>query len=408
MRAVRNPYSTTFSVSHFTDNGDGTIKDNYTGLTWQKIQSSNTMTWEEALAYASTLSLGGKTDWKVPNVKELQSLNDEKLMKPSFNNGYFTNVSSGNFWSSTSMYLSPGIAWDINVDYGIVSYDDKTLKQNVLCVRGGFDKSDLNFAEVLLPGGTFDMGDHYGFVDPNHPSDELPIHIVKINSLYVATTVTTNQPFVTFLNYVYRKGLIEVRNSIVYAKGGSDIWAYTNQYSSYYSIGFDGKTFSIADFRAYHPVVGVMWFGAAAFCNWLSSMNGLQQCYDQTTWVCDFTKNGYRLPTEAEWEYAGRGSQYNPYYAYPWGNDLDITKANWPDSKDPYEGKDSSSYPWTTPVGFYNGQLHLKSGYQLARKCHILSDVQWCKRLWPFRHGRQRVAVCERLVRTELLQRQSL
>ena len=363
VRAVRNPYSTTFAVSHFKDNGDGTIKDNYTGLTWQKLQSSNTMTWEDALAYASTLSLGGKTDWRVPNVKELQSLNDEKLSKPSFNKTYFANVVSGNYWSSTSMYQSPGIAWDINLDYGIVSYDDKTIKQNVLCVRGGFDKTDLNFSEVLLPGGEFNMGDHYGFVDPNHPSDELPIHKVKVNSLYVATTVTTNQQFVTFLNYSYLKGLIEVRNNAVYATGGSDVYCYTNQYASYYSIGFDGKVFSITDFRAYHPVVGVMWFGAAAYCNWLSAMNGLQECYNLKTWICDFTRNGYRLPTEAEWEYAGRGGHYNPYYNYPWGTDVDNTKANWPGSKDPYEGTSEAAYPFTTPVGFYDGTLHLKSQY---------------------------------------------
>jgi formylglycine-generating enzyme required for sulfatase activity len=218
-------------------------------------------------------------------------------------------------------------------------------------------------AEVLVPGGEFQMGDHYGFVDPSHPSDELPIHLVKVGSFYMATTHTTNQQFLEFLNSARSSGIIEVRNNVVYAVGGNDIYYYTNQYASYYSIGFNGVVFSIVDFRANHPVVGVMWCGAAAYCNWLSLQKGRQTCYDLTTWVCDFTKNGFRLPTEAEWEYAARGGQTAPYYNYPWGNDQDIAKANWPNSKDPYEGTDPSSYPWTTPVGFYDGSLRLKSEY---------------------------------------------
>jgi hypothetical protein len=137
VRGVRTLVAVTIPTVHFKDNGDGTVLDNYTGLTWQKIQNQNTMTWEEALTYANGLSLTGKSDWRVPNIKELQSLNDEKLMKPSFNKTYFPNIYSGNYWSSTSQVNSSPKAWDINVDYGIVSYNEKTVKEYVLCVRGG-------------------------------------------------------------------------------------------------------------------------------------------------------------------------------------------------------------------------------------------------------------------------------
>jgi formylglycine-generating enzyme required for sulfatase activity len=219
---------------------------------------------------------------------------------------------------------------------------------------------DNNVLEVQVPGGEYAMGDHFGFVDPSHPSDETPIHTVKINSFNVSTLETTNKQFLDFLNSALTNGLIEVRNNMVYAVGGSDIYYLTYQYASYYSIGYDGTTFSIKDFRANHPVVGVMWCGAAAYCNLLSQQKGLSQCYNLSTWVCDFTKNGYRLPTEAEWEYAARGGHTNPYFNYPNGNTIDITSVNLPNSLDPYETGD---YPNTTPVGFYDGKLKLKSDY---------------------------------------------
>jgi hypothetical protein len=135
VRAVRTTKSTVVSLPHFTENSDGTISDNFTGLIWQKIQSTSQYTWEEALAYAKSLSLAGKTDWRVPNVKEVQSLNDAKLFRPSFNKSFFPNISSGNFWSSTSHVNGSTKAWDINVEYGIVSYNEKTTKEYVLCVR---------------------------------------------------------------------------------------------------------------------------------------------------------------------------------------------------------------------------------------------------------------------------------
>ncbi len=137
VRAVRLIAAISLPSLHFKDNGDGTIADNYTGLIWQKVQNPVTLTWEEALGYAAGLSLAGKMDWRVPNIRELQSLNDEKLVMPSFNKIFFPNILSGNFWSSTSQVNATTRAWDLNVDYGIVSYSDKTIRENVLCVRGG-------------------------------------------------------------------------------------------------------------------------------------------------------------------------------------------------------------------------------------------------------------------------------
>lgn len=227
----------------------------------------------------------------------------------------FSDTSTGNptSWSwdfgdgGTSALQNPGHAYatagtfTVTLTAGNASGSNGTSR-TVTC------RADSPVAEVRLPMGEYDMGDHFGFVDPSHPSDELPIHKVRVDSFFIATTFTTNEQYLAFLNDALSQRLIEVRSGVVCAAGGSDIYSYTRQYASYYSIGFDGTAFSIADFRANHPVVGVMWFGAAAYCNWLSAQKGLQPCYNLSTGACDFTKNGYRLPTEAESEYAARGT----------------------------------------------------------------------------------------------------
>jgi len=224
--------------------------------------------------------------------------------------------------------------------------------------HNGTDPSADEPTMKLIPGDEFEMGDHHNYVDPTHPSDETPIHTVLVDSFYMAATEITNIQYLNYLNSALSEGLIEVRDNLVYAVGKNDIYCFTNQYADYSSIGWNSSIFSVNDFRGDHPIIGVMWFGAVAYANWLSRQNGYDECYKLSTWDCDFTKNGYRLPTEAEWEYVGRGGQHDPYYIFPWGDDADNTKANWPNSGDPYE---IGSYPWTTPVGFYNGDLHQKA-----------------------------------------------
>ncbi len=73
-RMVRG--NTNYGVNSFEDNGDGTITDNATGLMWQQVDNGNTYDWEDALFYAENLTLSGKSDWRMPNAKELQSIVD--------------------------------------------------------------------------------------------------------------------------------------------------------------------------------------------------------------------------------------------------------------------------------------------------------------------------------------------
>jgi formylglycine-generating enzyme required for sulfatase activity len=66
--------------------------------------------------------------------------------------------------------------------------------------------------------------------------------------------------------------------------------------------------------NAKNPVEQVTWTAAVRFCNARSVQEGLTPCYNTNTWECDFSATGYRLPTEAEWEYACRAGTRTQYY----------------------------------------------------------------------------------------------
>ncbi len=79
------------------------------------------------------------------------------------------------------------------------------------------------------------------------------------------------------------------------------------------------------------PVEMVSWYDAVRFCNSLSLITGKTACYDlsnsdSTQWKCDMTQNGYRLPSEAEWEYAAKAG--NDSCNYYWGNDTATLNVN--------------------------------------------------------------------------------
>ena len=88
--------------SRFTSNGD-TVKDNATGLIWQKCSkglsglncesgSVDDLIWESAITYCEGLSLGNRTDWRLPNINELKSIVDYSRYHPAINIDYFPNT----------------------------------------------------------------------------------------------------------------------------------------------------------------------------------------------------------------------------------------------------------------------------------------------------------------------------
>jgi formylglycine-generating enzyme required for sulfatase activity len=133
---------------------------------------------------------------------------------------------------------------------------------------------------IMVSGGSFLMGSE----------DEQPIHEVTLDGFSLQKTPVTYWQYALFLQ---QEGLQVEKPS----------W------------GRQGN----------NPAVYVSWEDATSFCNWLSAMEGLQPVYQMKgeKVSADWSANGYRLPTEAEWEYAARGGVEQKPYAYSGSDDLD-------------------------------------------------------------------------------------
>jgi hypothetical protein len=138
----------------YTDNANGTITDNVTGLVWQKCSSGQTgsdcsggsatqMDWSDALTYcnSNTAGLPG-SGWYLPNSNQLFSLTDLGASSPPYiNQTYFpnsptTDVSGGTYWSNSAYQVSPNGAWSLSLTTFFFSGIDKGTLINVRCVRG--------------------------------------------------------------------------------------------------------------------------------------------------------------------------------------------------------------------------------------------------------------------------------
>ncbi len=148
VRAVRDVITPTVISNHFTDNGNGTITDNLTNLVWQKEPNTNAITWENALLYANNLILENDSDWRMPNIKEIQSLNDEGFVNPSVNTSIFSNIGVKKYWSSTSQQNQVANAWYWNTQFGITTYDPKINNNYIICVRTNTSKSSTNINAI--------------------------------------------------------------------------------------------------------------------------------------------------------------------------------------------------------------------------------------------------------------------
>ena len=214
---------------------------------------------------------------------------------------------------------------------------------------------------ALIPAGDFVMGDTFG----EGEGDELPLHTNTLSAFYMDQTEVTKAQW-----------------DAVYT------WALANGYT--FDNGGSGKATN-------HPVQLVSWYDCVKWANARSVKEGLTACYTvagnvyrtgQSAPDCNWTANGYRLPTEAEWEKAARGGAAGT--RFPWTGVDTIQHARASYLADPgfpaYDTSPTSGYhpdyqsggfPYTSPVGVF-----APNGYGLY---DMAGNVyEWC---WDWYDG---------------------
>ncbi len=137
----------TWPSPRFTDNSNGTVTDNLTGLIWLKNANCFGVQWVAALKDTGSLANGqcGLADgsiagqWRLPNVKELESLVNvgQSNIAAWLNNQGFSSVQSGHYWSSSTYAPSTGDAWYVNMSDGHIYWGNKNVGYYVWPVRSG-------------------------------------------------------------------------------------------------------------------------------------------------------------------------------------------------------------------------------------------------------------------------------
>ncbi len=213
---------------------------------------------------------------------------------------------------------------------------------------------------VLVPSGSFTMGTDFASI----PCSNDMRTVTLTNDFHLGQYEITNREYRAALQWAYDQDpplVVVTSTAIIDNMDGSTDLLVDFSDTSYCEISYSDGNFTVDSDREDHPMMEVSWYGSAAYCDWLSLRSGYPRSYDHSDWSCNggdpYGAEGYRLPTDAEWEYA---AQYNDGRHYPWGDQPpDCNLANFRPLPDYCVG-------WTTPVGSYPAAPSALELYDMA------------------------------------------
>ncbi len=228
------------------------------------------------------------------------------------------------------------IVWDAGVDYPGHVGDNYVVK---VVADDGTGPASM----VEVPAGVFTMGD--GAAGCGWQQHQVTL----TRNFYLGQHEVTNLEYLEAVQWAFDHGYVTATATSVRDHLDGSTQELVDLNGSGCEIAFSGGTFTLRDaghgINPDHPMKRVTWYGSARYCDWLSLLAGLPRAYQHTgNWTCNggnpYGAQGYRLPTDAEWEYA---AQWDDERIYPWGNEApDCSRANY-----------FECVGWTLPVGSY-------------------------------------------------------
>jgi len=208
----------------------------------------------------------------IPNTANVEIIGDSGEHYTSLGRDTFIDVPTGDYILTTT---SDG--YKTYTAMFSLSSDETVLEQ--ISMEEGSDISDYiskkGISMVAVEGGTYQMGYNDGH------KDERPIHSVNVGDFYIGKYEVTRGQWTKIMGvYLQSPNL---------------------------------------------PLEEVSWYDAVKFCNRLSELEGFEKCYSgsEKSIKCNYSANGYRLPTEAEWEFAARGGNQSNGYTYSGSNNIE-------------------------------------------------------------------------------------
>ncbi len=237
------------------------------------------------------------------------------------------------------------------IELRLDGYEAREFRQTVAAGRTASrtetlvaEEPEWSLHTILVQGGSFQMGSASG-----GDSDERPVRTVTVDSFRMTTTEVTVASFRRFVDAIGYRTTAE-------SGAGGYVWT-GSRWEQKSDAHWRNPYFSQDDD---HPVVLVSWYDAVTYANWLSEQDGLTPAYriEGTNVTWNRSANGWRLPTEAEWEYAARGGTQSRGYTYAGTSTAQSLSlfANFADRNTDFSWSDSSQddgHDRTAPAGRY-------------------------------------------------------